>query len=270
MTRKSIVIATAGGVALVLGIVLAVMASSDPAGGPRVRGRQDPRARAEVGELAARTDDAAGRMALVQRYGEWAADGDKLAAREQIIDALLAAGDRRQGLRSALDALALDASPIADDPMVGYLASHLAPLWTDPMLYRYGRDLLLVQAADKTRVALATSLAPYTAHLTDAQDPDRQARAWMTNDLVDVYAQSGEEARPFIMAAVTQVGGGDVALALANKAGGDATQYGVVQIQAEQTEAAMRQVHDQLVEQHDPTLLNPDHDRIVDGLTRPQ
>lgn len=266
---KMIVIAAAGGV-LVLGIALAVMASSPDPDGRAVRGPQDHKAGAEVSQLAARTDSAQGRMALVQRYGEWAADGDKLAAREKIIDALLAVGDRRQGLKAVLQALALDPSPIADDPMVGYAASRMATLWTDPTLYRYGRDMMLVQTTDKTRVALLTSLVPHTARLTDEQDPDRQTRAWMTNDLVDLYAQSGDEAKPFIMNGAKQLGGEDVALALANRAGGNAADYEVVQFHADQTEAAMREVHDQLVDQHDPSMLNPDRDKILDGLTRPQ
>jgi hypothetical protein len=251
--------------AAALGIVVVAFAMSGSGSATPSRGPQDPTAQREVGQLAGKTDDSS-RMALVQRYGEWAGAADKLTAREKILDALLATGDRK-GLKSALRAIALDPSPIEDDPMVAYAAGRMQALWKNPELYRYGRDLLLVQSADKTRVALLTSLVPYAASLPAAVDPDRQIKTWMANDLVDLYHQSGDEAKPFIIAGVEQLGAKDVALALVG--GNMPHDYAAVQHQADQTEAAMRQMHDQLVDEGDPSLLNPDREKIIDGMTRP-
>jgi len=207
---------------------------------------QDRDAAAQVDALLARADSTTQLLAL---YHRWAGSDDKLGARERILDALLSGADRRRGLRATLLALALDPSALDDDPMIDYAARRMRSLWSTPELYDYARDLMLVQPTDKTRVALAESLVQHTTSLPKSNDLDGQKRAWLSNDLVDVYYQSGNEARLRIARAAQQVAGDDLAKALGGVPAGD---YAIVRQQAHDINAKLDELR---ARQSDPALI---------------
>jgi len=221
----------AGGLAVALAATLVLL--SIRASAPAARVPQDPAATQEVARAAASP------RALIRLYREWAGHDDKLDARERILDALLAADEPRRGLKLALEALNGDPTALDDDPMIDGAAARMARLWDKPELYRYGRDLMLVQTADKGRVVLAESLVAHMRGVPESQDHEGQARAWLTNDLVDVFYQSGKPARPRILDSARALGADD---AVALMSGAGANELAVAQDRAHQTEVEIQEV----------------------------
>jgi len=93
------------------------------------------------------------------------------------------------------------------------------------------------------------SLVQHTTSLPKRDDPDSQKRAWMSNDLVDVYYQSGNEARVRLVRAAQQVGGDDLAKVLGGVQPGE---YAIVQRQAHDTNAKLDELR---ARQSDPALI---------------
>jgi len=212
--RFQLIAIAAAALAIVVGAVVLFHAASDdgPAQTPSQRFAKplDPAVASEVGTLAKRGDGAG----LVDLYARWADQRDRGPARARILDALITGLDRRAGLEHAMQAIGRVPGPIADDPMVEYASEQFQGLWDDPTIYKYGRDLMLVQKSDKARAVLVTSLSQHAARLTEVEDPEHQERSWLTNDLVDLYPSCGDEAKTFVLVAVQELGGEDVAKAL--------------------------------------------------------
>ena len=170
---------------------------------------QDQRAVAEVATHS--------RGALVELYARWAGQPDKLEARKRALDMLLGDPDPHAALRELLRALAADDTPLDEDPLVAYAANRMKRLWEQDATYRYGRDLMLVQTADKPRVALAHSLVLFVASQPAERDVEGQTRAWLTNDLVDAYYQSTPPARARLVGDIDRLGAADAAKLLDGK-----------------------------------------------------
>ena len=217
----------AGGV-LVVGLcatAFAMVVRSDPAArsevqaavstetqtAPRREVPHDPDAEGRVAELAGKPGIVSERE-LVELYRLWAGQDDKVWARRQIIDALLALDDKKRGLKLVLEALASDATPIDDDELLAYAADKLGAFWSDDKLYGYGRDLMLVQSEEKPRAVLARSLVDYTARLDETRDPEYQKRTSLASDMVDVYYQTEDEgSRQHMLKGIDDLGGRDMA-----------------------------------------------------------
>jgi len=171
----------------------------------------DPDAEGRVAELAGKPGIVSERE-LVELYRLWAGQDDKVWARRQIIDALLALDDKKRGLKLVLEALASDATPIGDDELLAYAADKLGAFWSDDKLYGYGRDLMLVQSEEKPRAVLARSLVDYTARLDETRDPEYQKRTSLASDMVDVYYQTDDEgSRQHMLKGIDDLGGRDMA-----------------------------------------------------------
>jgi len=171
----------------------------------------DPAAEARVAELAAQ-GNVLSEHELVELYHLWAGQDDKVWARREIIDALLAMPDKKRGLKRVLEALAGDTTPSDDDEMLAYASEKLGALWTDDKLYGYGRDLMMVQADEKPRAVLTRSLVDYTSRLDEKADPEYQKRTSLASDMVDVYYQSKDEgSREQMLKGIDDLGGRDMA-----------------------------------------------------------
>jgi len=193
--------------------------------------------------------------AMVRQYQDWAGQGDKLDAREKILDALLATNDAQRGLKLALEAINGDPTAIDDDPMLDIAADKLRRLWSEPAIYRYGRDLMLVQPADKGRVVLAQSLVAHLRTVPESEDHEAQAHAWLTNDLVDAYYQSGTQARARLVASARALGAEDAAKLMTGAKVSDLevvddraheTQRTILDLRARASDPALRDVQDKL------------------------
>jgi len=193
--------------------------------------------------------------AMVRQYQDWAGQGDKLDAREKILDALLATNDAQRGLKLALEAINGDPTAIDDDPMLDIAADKLRRLWSEPAIYRYGRDLMLVQPADKGRVVLAQSLVAHLRTVPESEDHEAQAHAWLTNDLVDAYYQSGTQARARLVASARALGAEYAAKLMTGAKVSDLevvddraheTQRTILDLRARASDPVLRDVQDQL------------------------
>jgi hypothetical protein len=216
------------------------------------RGPQDSDSLAQVDALVADDDVAAGHK-LSALYTLWAGQDDKRAAREHIITSLLADTDRKRGLRRVLEVVGRDETAIDDDPLLGFAIERFAQAWQDPTLFRYGRDLLLVQPTDKTRVLLGDSLAAHVAQLDDLTDPDAQTRTLVAGDMVDAYFGAGEAGKGRLLAAARQVGGKDVARALAEP-DREIDRFETTREGAIAAHSAIQEMHGELGDTEDPDL----------------
>jgi hypothetical protein len=241
---KAVLIAGAFAV-VAASIVVLVMIRSDE---PLPRAPQDTAATAKVATLGSP-------HAMVRQYQQWAGQVDKLDAREKILDALLAAGDAQRGLKLVLEAINGDPTAIDDDPMLDVAADKLRPLWREPAIYRYGRDLMLVQPADKGRVVLAQSLVAHMRTVPESEDHEAQAHAWLTNDLVDAYYQSGAQARARIVGSARALGADDAAKLMTGAKVSDLevvddraheTQRTILELRARASDPALRDVQEEL------------------------
>jgi hypothetical protein len=230
---------------LAASIVVLVLIRRDE---PRPRPPQDTAATAKVATLGSP-------HAMVRQYQQWAGQADKLDARENILNALLTTGDARRGLKLVLEAINGDPTEIDDDPMLDVAADKLRRLWREPEIYRYGRDLMLVQPADKGRVVLAQSLVAHMRTVPDSEDHDAQAHAWLTNDLVDAYYQSGAQARAHIVGSARALGAEDAANLMTGAKVSDLeivddrahqTQRTILDLRARASDPALRGVQDEL------------------------
>ena len=241
---KAVVIAGALAVLAASIAVLVLIRSDDTV----ARAPQDPAATAKVATLGSP-------HAMVRQYQDWAGQGDKLDAREKILDALLATGDARRGLKLALEAINGDDTAIDDDPMIDVAADKLRRLWQQSEIYRYGRDLMLVQPADKGRVVLAQSLVAHMQTVPESEDHEAQAHAWLTNDLVDAYYQSGKQARARLVASARALGAEDAAKLMSGAKVSDLeivddrahqTQRTILDLRARASDPALRDVQEEL------------------------
>jgi hypothetical protein len=155
---------------------------------------------------------------LVELYRLWAGQDDKVWARRQIIDTLLALDDKKRGLKLVLEAIASDeTTPAGEDEMLAYAADKLGAYWTDEKLYDYGRDLMLVQNEEKPRAVLARSLVDYTSQLDETADPEYQKRTSLASDMVDVYYQTKDDgSREHMLKGIDDLGGRDMAKFMRN------------------------------------------------------
>jgi hypothetical protein len=230
---------------LAASVVVLVMIRHDE---PPARAPQDTAATAKVATLGSP-------HAMVRQYQDWAGLPDKLDARDKILDALLATGDAHRGLKLALEAINGDPTEIDDDPMLDVAADKLRRLWDKPEIYRYGRDLMLVQPADKGRVVLAQSLVAHMRSVPDSEDHEAQAHAWLTNDLVDAYYQSGAQARARIVGSARALGADDAAKLMTGAKVSDLdivddraheTQRTILDLRARASDPALRDVQEEL------------------------
>lgn len=210
----------------------------------------DPDAEQRVAELAAKTD-ALSQRELVELYGLWAGQDDKVWARRQIVDGLLAMGDRKRALKLLLDALGEDATAVADDEMLDYAADKLHAYWSDPALYDYGRDLLLVQGEEKPRAMLARSLVDYTARLDENADPEYQKRTGLASDMVDVYYATKDDAsREHMLTGLDELGASDMSKFMRNP-NMDPKELASVKLHIDATENAIADLDDEFAGESD-------------------
>jgi len=237
---KTKLLAAAAALVLVALVVAFVMIKRSLGEPTREIGPQDTHAQAEV--TAARGAP----PQLVALYARWAGRDDKYTARLQIIEALVANPDAQQALAYIIDALSRDSVPIERDPLLDEVAKRMQPLWETA--YDHGRDVMLVQTNDKVRVVLAQSLVQHMRGVQPERDKEGQQRAWLTNDLVDVYYKSGPAARDRILLSVRANGASDVAKTLG---GASAAELDVVQDRVHETEQAITDLH---ARDRDPSL----------------
>jgi hypothetical protein len=210
----------------------------------------DPDAEQRVAEIAA-TPGIVSERELVDLYALWAGQDDKVWARRKIVDALLALADHRRALNLLLEAVASDETPTAKDEMIEYAADRLQAYWSDPKTYGYGRDLMLVQQAEKPRALLARSLVDYTARLDAAADPEYQKRTSLASDMVDVFYQTkDEDSRKHMLAGLDELGASDMSK-LMRSPDLDPKELASVRLHIDTTEQAIADMDDELADEQD-------------------
>jgi hypothetical protein len=188
----------------------AARASADAA--ERARRAVDP-----VAYVALRSDVSNGRNLddLVQAYGVWVSRPDALAARRNIIHALLDHRDRLAGLQGLLIAVDRDPTPRTHDPLWPDLVRQVGKLW-DAVTLQHARDQALIEARPKPRELLLESLAEIPPErLTDAQRP------LLAADLIDLYPSLATDQKAAFSKALQALAGSDVVETLAGRALGE-------------------------------------------------
>lgn len=210
----------------------------------------DPDAEQRVADLAA-TPGVVSERELVELYQLWAGQDDKIWARRKIVDALLALADHRRGLKLLVEAVGSDESPTANDEMIDYAAERLQAYWSDPKLYGYGRDLMLVQQSEKPRAMLARSLVDFTSRLDETADPEYQKRTTLASDLVDVFYQSkDDESRAHMLEGLDDLGAKDMSK-LMRSPDLDPKELASVRLQIDTTERTIADLDDTLADEQD-------------------
>jgi hypothetical protein len=240
---------------------------------PTARLRDAPHdvdAEARVSDLAGKAGVVSERE-LVELYELWAGQPDKVWARRQIIDTLLALDDKKRGMKLVLEAVASDTTATADDDMLAYAAEKLGAYWTDDKLYDYGRDLLLVQSEEKPRVVLARSLVDHTSRLPESADPEYQKRTTLASDMVDVFYQTKDEgSREHMLKGLDDLGGRDMAKFMRDP-NLDPKELASVRLHVDATERAIADLDDEFAGESDQDwdgMLGPI--RELAGLDREQ
>jgi len=212
---------------------------------------RDPEAEAQVDELVAE-GGIVGERRMIELYRRWAGQDDKVWARRKIIDALLAHADKKRGMKLLLEAVAGDETPVKDDEVLAYAAEQLQAYWTDPAMYGYGRDMLLVQRDEKPRALLAESLVDYTAKLDESADPEYQLRTGLASDMVDVfYAAKDEGSREHMLAGLDQLGGSDMAKLMRSPDLADVGELSTARLRVDATQQALADMDEALADEDD-------------------
>lgn len=210
----------------------------------------DTDAEERVAQLAA-TPGIVSERELVDLYTLWSGQEDKVWARRKIVDALLALADHRRGLNLLVEAIGSDETPTSSDEMIDYAAERLQAYWSEPKTYNYGRDLMLVQQAEKPRALLARSLVDYTSRLDETSDPEYQKRTTLASDMVDVYFQSKDEgSREQMLAGLDDLGASDMSK-LMRSPDLDPKELASVRLQIDATEKTIADLDDTLADEDD-------------------
>jgi hypothetical protein len=163
--------------------------------------------------VTARTDtqNAANVSELITAYGVWASRSDTLAARKAIVKTLLGHANIHVGVEALLTAVDSDSTPRDQDPMWGELVSRLGNLW-DAVTFRYGRDLVQIEARPKPRDLVLESLTTIRPdRLADDQKP------LLASDFIDMYASLKPDQKPAVDRAMAALAGKDIVEIMAGR-----------------------------------------------------